>query len=354
MRLLATVEYDGTDFAGFQLQAHRGRRPRTVQAELERAVAPLAGYPHFLQRPVSPDRTESRQGPEGPGGTEGPGGPQQGEAGDTSGATGPGTAPRIVGAGRTDAGVHAAGQVVHLDTEAPLAADLPRFLQAWNARLPRDVAVLALRHVPPEIHARYSARSRTYAYRILSGGQRSPLLRRYTHHLRQPLDLASMRAAAAHLLGVHDFAPFGAQEGPGSTVREVLRATVIQHRVQDGAGQWANPLAIWHTLSQTVAQSPGWLHGPAHPGPASPAGVGPEPGTSALPAPSLVTIEIEANAFLRHMMRRIVGTLVEIGLGRRPADDVASILATGAKARVGQAAPACGLCLQCVRYNLDG
>jgi tRNA pseudouridine38-40 synthase len=284
VRLLATVEYDGTDFAGFQLQAHAGReQPRTVQAVLEAAVAPLAGLPP--------------------------------------------AAPRLVCAGRTDAGVHAAGQVVHLDTDAPLAGDLPRFLRAWNARLPDDVAVRAARAVPATVHARRSAVARAYAYRIVNAPVCAPLLRRYAHHVRAPLSVPAMRAGGAYLTGEHDFAPFAGGEGPGSTRREVFDVRVGE--------QWVVGPSIWHTLGQWVAQPTETVRGPQ----------ATEPG-----ATRVVVVEVEANAFLRHMMRRIVATLVEVGLGRLPPAEVAVILAAGDKGRGGQTAPARGLCLQHVRY----
>jgi tRNA pseudouridine38-40 synthase len=326
--LLALVEYDGTDFAGFQLQAHPAPvpQPRTVQDELERAVAPLAGAP--------------------PGGA----------------------GPRVVGAGRTDAGVHAWGQVVHLDVDGtgPLAGDLPRFLRAWNARLPADVRVRALRPVPPYFHARYAARGRTYAYRIVNAPECSPLLRRYAHHVRAPLDLGAMREGARFLLGEHDFAPFAAQEGAGSARRTVARVSV--------AGVWAIPPVIWHTLSQWVAQPPAESCGPREAGPRArsapadapelepddfwasagePVGGAPRGPGGAPGAVRVVAIEVEANAFLRHMMRRIVGTLVEVGQGALPPAEVGAILNSGEKGRARQTAPARGLCLLHVRYHPD-
>ncbi len=292
MRLLATVEYDGTDFSGFQLQAHPDRaQPRTVQAVLEAAVAPLAGPSE--------------------GGTPG---------GLAAGA-------RVVGAGRTDAGVHASGQVIHLDTVAPLAGDVPRLLRAWNARLPEDVRLRDLRAVPGTVHARYSATSRAYAYRIVNAPVCSPLLRRYAHHVRSPLSLAAMAEGGAHLTGEHDFAPFAAGEGPGGTRREVLAVRVSE--------QWVVAPLIWHTLGQWVAQPTEAVRGPPLTGP---------------DRTRVVVVEVEANAFLRHMMRRIVATLVEVGLGRLPPAEVAVILGAGDKGRGGQTAPARGLCLQHVRY----
>lgn len=287
MRLLALVEYDGTDFAGFQLQAREGVQPRTVQGELEQAVAPLAG-----------------------------------------------AGVRIAGAGRTDTGVHAAGQVVHLDTEAPLAHDLSRFVRAWNARLPHDVRVHDVRPVSPHVHARYSALSRTYCYRIVNAPICPPLLWRYAYHFRAALAVPAMAAGAELLLGAHDFAPFGAREAPGSTRREVLRVGVTE--------QWVGRPLIWHTFLWSVAE-------------ASPAAGETAPGITFDRAgmTRVVAVEVEASSFLRHMMRRIVGTLVEIGQGSLTPGAVATILTRGEKGLAGQTVPARGLCLQRVRYSLD-
>jgi len=301
-RLLAIVEYDGTDFEGFQVQ-YRARRaamaaqgvagmaeapgtgqtrpepPRTVQRELERALAALAGTP-----------------------------------------------VRVVPSGRTDSGVHAAGQAVHFDLEIPLARDLVRLQRAINAHLPADVAVRGLRVVPPTFHARFSAISRTYCYHILNGEAPSPLMRRYTYHVRATLSIPRMAEGAAHLVGSHDFVAFAAQEGSGSTRREVMRAVVTE--------QWANPAAIWQTDTQ-----PGGTCRPLGETQAEPAGA------------RLVTIEVEANAFLRHMMRRIAGTLIRVGEGQLEPGAVGAILRAKDKALAGPTAPARGLCLERVTYR---
>jgi tRNA pseudouridine38-40 synthase len=282
-RLLAVVEYDGSDFAGFQLQSRPSalpeRQPRTIQAELERALR---------------------------------------------GATG--RAARVVGAGRTDAGVHASGQVVHfdLDAGAPLAHDLPQLARAMNAHLPADVAVRAIQVAPTGFHARYSALSRRYCYRIVTATTRSPLHRRFAAHVRDRLAVERMRAAACDLVGTHDFVAFGARQGPGSTKRRVIRATVGE--------VWATSTPVWHTDA------------------AGAAGAAANRATSDGEA-RLVEIRVEANAFLRHMMRRIAGTLIRIGAGQLTPDALAQALATGDKALAGPAAPAQGLCLEHVAYG---
>jgi tRNA pseudouridine38-40 synthase len=153
-------------------------------------------------------------------------------------------------------------------------------------------------------------------------------MHRYAHHVRDPLSLSAMAAAARLLLGEHDFVPFAAGEGPGSTRRHVWRAEV-------GEG-WVNGSGIWHTLGQWVAQPPATLWAPP-PGEAGPV--------------RIVAVEVEANAFLRHMMRRIVGTLVEVGLGHLPPPELTTLLAAGDKRGAAPAAPARGLCLWRVRYD---
>jgi len=283
LRLLAVVEYDGTDFAGFQLQAHRGAQPRTVQAELEAAILAASGTP-----------------------------------------------ARVIGSGRTDAGVHARGQVVHFDTDAPLAANLDQFRRALNAHLPPDVLVHALLVAPDGFHARFSAASRLYDYTILNAPTASPLARRYSHHVRKPLDVPRMHEAAQHLTGTHDFVAFAARETGTSTVRTVLAAQVTESTLP-----WAKSAVIWHNLRRCPP---------------------PDAETDkhvVAPLARLVHIEIEANAFLRHMMRRIAGTLIRVGQGTLTPEEVASIIASGQKGRAGPAAPAAGLCLERVSYHLD-
>ncbi|HEV2121346.1 MAG TPA: tRNA pseudouridine synthase A, partial [Chloroflexota bacterium] len=241
MRLLAVVEYDGTDLSGFQLQAHRHAQHRTVQAELERALAACTGE-HV----------------------------------------------RVIGSGRTDAGVHARGQVIHFDTNAPVASSPRSLLRAVNAHLPDDVKLRAIAPVPAEFHARFSAASRTYCYRIWCGESPSPLARRQTHHVRHLLHADRMAEGASYFLGTHDFVAFTAQEAPGSTTRQVIRAQVAQ--------TWANPARIWHTSVNGTDVSP-------KPDDAAAlwrgiTGSGDAPGAGdAL----LVEIEVEASGFLRHM-----------------------------------------------------
>ena len=197
-------------------------------------------------------------------------------------------------AGRTDAGVHATGQVIHFQsgwTQTP--ADLER---AMNAVLPESIAVAALERAKPEFHARYSAQSRRYRYDIWNGAHRSPLRHRFAWHRSKPLPTDALHAALQCLLGTHDFRAFAAGEEPDArTVRNVMSAQCRRRG-------------------------------------------------------NVVRITVEANAFLRHMVRRIVGTLVEIGEGRKPVEHMEEALHTGNKATAGPTAPAKGLFLVRVRY----
>jgi tRNA pseudouridine38-40 synthase len=236
VRYRARVEYDGTDFAGYQLQPGA----RTVQGELEAALTTLSG----------------------------------------------GSRVRVDAAGRTDAGVHALGQVIAFTWEGRLAAaELGR---AVNALLPADVAVRDLRRAPGEFHPRYAARYREYRYTVWNG-PRSPLRERYALGVRVPLDTAAMARAGSVLVGRHDFSAFGAADR--QPVRTLHRVSVRR----DG---------------------------------------------------QLVTVDVRGDAFLRQMVRRIVATLLLVGRGEAEVSAVAEALASRQPAFNGAVAPAKGLCLR--------
>jgi tRNA pseudouridine38-40 synthase len=241
-RLLAIVEFDGTEFEGFQIQ----KRRRTVQGELEKALRQITGEKI-----------------------------------------------RVIGAGRTDAGVHAAGLGVHLDTAW---SQSPEVLQrALNAVLPNDIAVSRLIPVPADFSARHSATSRVYRYTILNRATRSPLAERYALRVAEPLDAEAMDAAARCLIGQHDFGAFGTPPRGDNTVRQVYRAHVER-------------------------------------------------------AAERVFIELEANAFLYRMVRRIVGTLILVGKGALSIAEFREVLEK--KRRAGESVPPQGLCLIAVNYDL--
>lgn len=205
---------------------------------------------------------------------------------------------RVYGAGRTDAGVHAAGQVASFTTESRLAEDV--LVRALNAHLPPSIVALAVREVPDGFHARYSALSRAYRYTILHRPMRSPLLRRTALHVTSALDAAAMDTAAAALVGTHDFAAFAGASGDrredASTTRTVLRASCERQG-------------------------------------------------------DLLYLDIAANAFLPHMVRNIVGTLVLVGRGALQPEALGSILSKRDRSRAGPTAPPHGLCLVRVHYG---
>jgi tRNA pseudouridine38-40 synthase len=235
-RFRATVEYDGTEFAGFQIQSGA----RTVQGELEAALARLSGG---IRQPV-------------------------------------------MGAGRTDAGVHATGQVIAFTYPGSLSAEA--LTEALNGLLPPDVAISGLRRAPAGFNPRYAARYRDYRYSIWNG-PRSPLRERTALWVRSELDIAAMALGATAFEGRHDFSAFGgADPQPVRTV----------HRIR-------------------VRRSG-----------------------------SLVTIDVRADAFLRGMVRRIVAALLEVGRGKLGASAIPGLLGAGKPALAGAAAPAKGLCLR--------
>ncbi|WP_248360782.1 tRNA pseudouridine(38-40) synthase TruA [Anaeromyxobacter oryzae] len=238
------VEYDGTRYVGWQVQPNGP----SVQAEIERALGTL----HKVAR-------------------------------------------RVTAAGRTDAGVHARGQVVSFREEHPLP--VKAYVMGMNALLPPDVAVRAASVEPDGFDARRSARGKRYRYVIENGPTRAPLTRLAAWQLFHRLDVQAMQEGARHLVGRHDFAAFQASDcACDHAVREVRRLDVLG-----------------------------------------------EPGAR-------IEVVIEATAFVKHMVRNIVGTLVEVGLAKRAASALPALVASGDRTRAGPTAPPQGLCLEEVFY----
>ncbi len=238
------LEYDGTRYHGWQRQ----KNALTIQEVVETALAKLTGEP-----------------------------------------------VRLLGSGRTDAGVHAWGQVANFHTSSHIP--LKAFYAGLNSFLPRDIVVLDAAEAPPDFHARKSARSKTYEYRILNRTAPSPLNRRYSWVVHEPLNLAAMAQAAAVLPGEHDFSAFRASGGsPGHAIRKVSAAAWQQEE----AGR--------------------------------------------------LRFTITANGFLRGMVRSLVGTMVDIGRDKRPPEDLAGLLLSGERTAAGPTAPAQGLFLVEVVY----
>ena len=243
-----TLQYDGTHYAGFQRQPNGV----TVQERLESALRTITGAP------------EARIG---------------------------------AAAGRTDAGVHARGQVVHIRTDSSIPLD--RWPHALNSRLPADIVVIGAEAAPDGFHARYWALEKRYRYTFELSPFPSPMNRLYAYHTSQVLDLERMEQAAALLRGEHDFAAFRSTGGAAKT-----STRTITH------------------LSLT-------------------------------PSPPYLYMDVAADGFLYNMVRILAGTLLEVGTGRRTLADVARALSTGDRRLAGKTLPPHGLCLEKVIYG-DG
>jgi tRNA pseudouridine38-40 synthase len=239
-----TLSYDGTRYVGWQVQPNG----RSVQAEVERALEVLHKAPR-----------------------------------------------RVTAAGRTDAGVHAKGQVVSFSEERPLP--LAAYVKGMNALLPEDIAVRAASLEPDGFDARRSARGKRYRYVIENVATREPLTRLHAWLLFGPLDVGAMREAARHLVGRHDFAAFQAADcACHHAIREVRRLDVLGE------------------------------------------------------AGGRIELVVEATAFVKHMVRNLVGTLVEVGQGRREPGAMPALLASGDRTKAGRTAPPQGLFLEEVFY----
>jgi tRNA pseudouridine38-40 synthase len=244
MRIALGVEYDGTDFLGWQRLTHGA----TVQGALEQALSRVAAGPI-----------------------------------------------QVTCAGRTDAGVHGRCQVVHFDTDAD------RDMRGWAlgacSNLPTSVAVLWAQPVPEAFHARFSARSRRYRYTILNRPVRAALEARYVTWERLPLDAEAMHAAGQALLGEHDFSAFRAVSCQAAHARRCVQGLQVRREGEQ------------------------------------------------------VIVDIEANAFLHHMVRNIVGSLLLVGRGRQPVAWPAELLAGRDREVAGPTAPASGLTFLGPRYE---
>lgn len=250
MNYMLLLQYDGTDFHGWQIQDGR----RTVQGELTGALTLIDG------RSVN-----------------------------------------VHGSGRTDAGVHAEGQVASVEIQREITTEKLR--AAINGNTGRDVRVLAVDVAAADFHARYSALEKTYVYRLVNGPVISPFWWRYAHHDARRLDLESMKEAGELFCGKHDWTAFSAaQADVEDRVRTVTRVEILERADERSRG-------------------------------------------------SLIEIRVSANGFLRYMVRAMAGTLMALGRGELDRDAVAEALETGVRPLAAVTAPACGLSLVSVRYE---
>lgn len=244
------LQYDGTEFHGWQIQGEL----RTVQGELTQALSLIDG------RSVN-----------------------------------------VHGSGRTDAGVHAEGQVASVEIQREISTTKLR--AAINGNIGRDVRVLSVETAAEDFHARYSAREKTYVYRIVNGPVISPFWVRYAHQEARPLDLERMKQGAGLFLGKHDWTAFSAAQ---SDVEDRVR-TVTQAEIFERADERSNG--------------------------------------------ALIEIRVSADGFLRYMVRAMAGTLLALGRGDLDRDAIKQALETGRRPSAAVTAPACGLTLLSVRYE---
>ncbi len=217
----------------------------------------------------------------------------------------------VAGAGRTDAGVHALSQVAAFTIARELEPGA--LVRALNAHLPHAIRVLSADHAPPAFHPRFGARSKTYRYRLWNGDVMSPFERRYAWHVPGPLDVESMRTAARLLEGRHDFAAFQASgSSVATTEREIMISTLSTTEDTADTADTEEELSFR--------------------------------------GGDLVTYEVMGTGFLRHMVRIIVGSLMEVGRGRQPVEWISDVIASGNRAMAGPTAPPDGLFLVRVEY----
>ena len=243
-RIKLTVAYDGTDYCGWQVQPNG----MTVEEILNRELSALTGEE-----------------------------------------------VKVIGASRTDAGVHAEGNVAVFDTETGIPAE--RIAYALNCRLPEDIVAVKSQEVPRDWHPRYQCSVKTYEYRILNREMPDPVCRRSTVHISYPLNLGDMRTAAGYLKGEHDFKSFCS---PHTEVKETVRTVHSLEIEKEG---------------------------------------------------DIITVRISGNGFLYNMVRIIVGTLINVGRGACPPEKVKEILVARDRRKAAATAPAKGLVLKHIRYG---
>lgn len=200
----------------------------------------------------------------------------------------------VIGAGRTDAGVHALGQVVNVKLESKINEEM--LLQYLNQYLPEDIAVLSVKEVPMRFHSRLNATEKTYLYRIYRSEIPNPFIRKYTVTITEKLDIEKMRIAAEFLIGEHDFKSFcSLKKSKKSTIRTLYSITIEEIEKE-------------------------------------------------------LRISVKGNGFLYHMVRIIIGTLLEVGTGKKKPEEIEQILEKGERQAAGKTAPAHGLFLKEVKY----
>ncbi len=243
-RVMLTVAYDGTNYCGWQVQPNGD----TIEGQLNKHLSELLGE-----------------------------------------------TITVIGASRTDSGVHALCNIAVFDTQTRMPAD--KISYALNQRLPEDIKIQKSQEVPPQFHPRRTATRKTYEYRIYNAPFPNPVARLYSHFTYVPLDVEKMQKAAQYFVGEHDFAAVSTfKPEVESTIRTIYDLTVVK-------------------------------------------------------AGDLITIQVSGNGFLYNMVRIIAGTLMEVGRGRMEPEDIPEILASADRGKAGPTAPACGLTLAAYEFE---
>lgn len=249
MNFKLLIQYDGTDYHGWQIQENA----RSIQGELERVISLLENAP-----------------------------------------------VKVVGSGRTDAGVHAEGQVANVNIVRGFTPE--RLQAAINGNLRRDIRVMKAEIVDDDFHSRFNAKNKTYIYRVMNTPVMSPFWRRFAHHDARPLDVERMNDAARFFLGEHDWTAFSAAQIDGENrVRTITDISVVSH---------------WDARANAA----------------------------------MIEFRVSSNGFLRYMVRSIVGTLLEVGRGEKDFDTIQTAIVTGDRDLAGATAPPHGLTLHKVVY----
>lgn len=251
-----TVGYEGTRYAGWQAQRKSTDKKKTIQEAIEKVLS------RILQESI-----------------------------------------KVIGSGRTDAGVHAFAQVANFKTNSAL--ECRNIQKGLNSLLPADIRISRAEEVPAVFHSRFAAQSKLYRYNIVNGAVISPFMDRYAYWVRYPLDVSGMNCAAGYLLGRHNFRSFQAvDKKEKSAIRTLKRLDIV-------AGSYKTAVGVEEQV---------------------------------------ISIDIEADGFLYRMVRNIVGTLIDVGRGKLNPGEMKKILAVKNRAYAGPCAPAKGLCLVEVRY----
>ena len=339
-RIKLTIAYDGTNYKGWQIQnptkeKQEGDKP-TIQGMLTLGLGNLLKRSSGTDTSLASDKNSQREG---------------NSLKDDS--------IQLIGASRTDSGVHAMGNVAVFDTDSTIPTE--NFPSAINSFLPEDIRVVKAEEVPAEFNPRFEPHEKVYEYKVDNSPIPSPMGRLYAYNFTYALNIEKMRQAAEYLCGVHDFTSFvnpdsQVFEHGGDAVREIYSIEILSDRGRkspEDTNSVNMPSEVHEDTSSVNA--PGRAHEDKNSANAS--GSVQEAVNSSNASrkvqeedAGLITFRIRGNGFLYHMIRIIVGTLLQVGNGKREPEDIRSILEAKDRTKAGPTVPAKGLCLKELRY----